>query len=211
MTGSSLNLEIEIKLQLGSFMNYLKLIGFLGSIDAEENQFNGYFDTEDRRLAGAGWALRVRCLDDGGQVTLKGVATPRGTAMIREELEGAIPRQMALDLLNLSREVLGIETPPVAFVKKEFPGATLARLVRFNNTRQKKRFKIGDYFYTLEIDRTEFADGSIDYELEVELDEAGRVEEVQDSLRKLFTSLDIPFIPQEKSKYERALAHARLI
>ena len=211
MTESVLNLEIEIKLQLGSFVNYLKLAGFLGPIDSEEHQINGYYDSEDRRLSTAGWALRVRVMEDRGQVTLKGVPASRGAAVIRQELEADIPRSLALEVLNLEKDVFSIEAPPVEFVRKEFPEVSLARLVKFSNIRQKKQFKIGDYFYTLEIDRTEFFDGSIDYELEVELDETNQVEVVQDSLLKLFTSLDIPFITQGKSKYQRALERAGLI
>ena len=40
--------EIEIKLDLGSFTNYLKLLGFLGQIEHEELQQNGFFDSDDR-------------------------------------------------------------------------------------------------------------------------------------------------------------------
>jgi len=42
--------EIEVKLSLESFTNYLKLIGFLGQIDSEGQQLNGFFDTPDGAL-----------------------------------------------------------------------------------------------------------------------------------------------------------------
>ncbi|MBU1651089.1 hypothetical protein KKA00_02620, partial [bacterium] len=108
-------------------------------------------------------------------------------------------------------DVLSIQAAPIEFVKREFPGLSLARILKFSNTRQKKQLKIGDYLYLLEIDRTEYHDGSVDYELEVELDDAGRVEIVEDGLRRLFGKLDIPFSTQAKSKYERALTHAGLM
>ena len=54
------NLEIEIKLQLSCFTDYLKLLGFLGPLDEARHQLNGFFDTADRRLSHEGWALRVR-------------------------------------------------------------------------------------------------------------------------------------------------------
>ncbi|HUV30849.1 MAG TPA: CYTH domain-containing protein [Acidobacteriota bacterium] len=211
MADRGLNLEVEIKLQLGSFPDYLKLIGFLGAVESEERHINGFFDTEDRRLAESGWVLRVRAEDDRGLVTLKSLGAPRGAAVVREEMEAEIGRAVAMEVLNLRMDVLGLAVEPVEYVKKEFPELSLARLIQFHNTRQKKRFKIGDYHYTLEIDRTEFADGSIDYELEVELKDADRVEVIQDCLRHLFTSLGIAFVPQEKSKYERALRRAGLI
>ena len=43
--------EIEIKLDLGSFTNYLKLIGFLGHIEDEIKQINAFFDSNNRKLA----------------------------------------------------------------------------------------------------------------------------------------------------------------
>ena len=73
--------EIEIKLQLGSFTDYLKLVGFLGQIESEEHQINGFFDTEDRRLAKGGWAFRVRAEDRRGLITLKSIPTVSGMAV----------------------------------------------------------------------------------------------------------------------------------
>ena len=54
----NINKEIEIKLDLGSFTNYLKLIGFLGQIELEDRHINSFFDTEDNQLSQKGWALR---------------------------------------------------------------------------------------------------------------------------------------------------------
>ena len=64
--------EIEFKLNLGSFTNYLKLIGFLGKIEHEEYHVNAFFDSEDRRLAKAGWALRVRVENGRRGTTCRG-------------------------------------------------------------------------------------------------------------------------------------------
>jgi len=211
MTNLQKNLEIEIKLQLSSFMNYLKLVGFLGAIDSEEHHVNGFFDSEDRQLARAGWAFRVRAEDERGLVTLKSLATPRGAALVREEIEDEIRRPVALEVLNLHMDILSLSAAPVEFVREEFPGIKLARLIQFHNTRQKKKFKIGDYDYILEIDKTEFSDGSVDYELEIELQDVDRVEIIEDQLGKLFSSLGILYAHQGKSKFERALARADLL
>ena len=54
------NLEIEIKLQLESFPDYLKLVGFLGPIQDEDHHLNVFFDSSDRRLSKNGAALRLR-------------------------------------------------------------------------------------------------------------------------------------------------------
>ena len=202
--------EIEIKLDLGSFMNYLKLMGFLGQIDSESRQENAFFDTEDRRLAAAGWALRVRAERDLGLVTLKGLRTDVGGAAVREELETVIPRGRAIDCMNLAFDVIHLTVPPVEFVRQQFGELALALLVRFDNVRQCKNFRMGDRDYLLEIDKTEFSDGSVDYELEMELPNTDVIEAASDSLRKLFGSLDIPYRPQPQGKFVRALQKAGL-
>ena len=50
----------------------------------------------------------------------------------------------------------------------------------------------------------------MDYELEVEIPDLSRLLIVEDGLRKLFASLDIPFERQTASKLARALRHAGL-
>jgi uncharacterized protein YjbK len=206
------NLEIEIKLQLGNFTDYLKLIGFLGNIDSEDHQENCFFDTEDRQLATAGWALRVRVSDGKGLVTVKGLpSSEAGSAVVRQEIEAAIPRSAALDITHLQSDILELSVEPIAFIKEKFPGIKLAKLINFRTVRQRKNYKIGDYHYVLEIDKTEFVDGSVDYELEVELPDTEQVVTVEDSLRKLFNSLAIPFQKQTESKFARALQHARFM
>jgi uncharacterized protein YjbK len=199
------NVEIEIKLNLGSFTNYLKLVGFLGNIDSEDRLVSAFFDTEDRRLAAGGWALRVRVHRDRGLVTVKGVPTETGSAVLRQEIEAEVPRSAALELVNLQHDVMSLSVEPVAFLTEKFSGLSLARLVRFTTQRQRKAFRIDEDTYVFEIDRTEFADGSVDYELEVELPDPQAISTVENYLRRLFTSLDIPFEKQGKSKLARAL------
>ncbi len=204
------NLEIEIKLQLGSFTDYLKLNGHLGSMEQVQQHRNGFYDTADRELSRNGWALRVRSENDRGLVTVKGAATHSGAAVIRQELEAEIERSEAVRILGGYSDVLDMDVEPVRFIKQEFPGRQMVALLQFNNDRQCKRFRIGDYDYMLEIDRTEFTDGSVDYELEVELPDPGQIEVVEDGLRKMFSSLGIPFERQHRSKFERALERAGL-
>ncbi|HOP05997.1 MAG TPA: CYTH domain-containing protein [candidate division Zixibacteria bacterium] len=203
-----MNKEIEIKLDLGAFTNYLKLLGFLGQIDKEERQLNAFFDTEDRQLAKSGWALRARAENDRGLVTIKSIAVEEGDAFIRQEIEAEISRGEVLDILALQRDVMAMNVIPVQYLKEKVGELDVMILVKFENVRQRKSFKIGDYNYILEIDKTEFSDGSVDYELEVELTDTNRLETVVDSLRKIFESLGIPYLRQTESKFARALKHA---
>ena len=202
--------EIEIKLHLGSFADYLKLLGFLGQVEREEHHINGFFDTEDRKLSSDGWALRIRAESDRGLVTLKSESIKPGVAVIRDEIEAEITRGEALDILNLRRDVMALTNDPIDFARRTWGKISVTKLVHFENTRRKKPFKIGDYSYMMELDKTEFADGSVDYELELELPDENRIEIVEDKLRKLFASLNIPFTLQSESKFARALKKARL-
>ncbi|HOD65359.1 MAG TPA: CYTH domain-containing protein [candidate division Zixibacteria bacterium] len=202
------NEEIEIKLDLGSFTNYLKLVGFLGQLDGEERQVNAFFDTEDRVLSRDGWALRVRVDEQRGSLAIKSRETAGEEASIRMEMESEIPRGEALEALALQRDIMGMDTPTIQFVRDQFGSLALVRFVHFENTRQYKAFRFGDYSYRLEIDTTRYADGSVDYELEVELPDRTHVPTVIDRLRKLFLSLDIPFLRQNRSKLARALERA---
>jgi len=204
----SSNLEIEIKLLLGSFPDYLKLVGFLGPLDDEQHHANGYFDTHDRQLARQKRVLRVRAENHRGLVTLKGVGSHAGLAVIREEIEAEIELGLALEVLRGFTDPAKLDVEPIRRLKKEFRGLALVPTLQFRNERRIKRFAIGDYQYVLEIDKTEFADGSVDYELEVEVPRREQIEVVEDRLRKLFESLGIPFEKQSLSKFERALQRA---
>ncbi len=202
--------EIEIKVKLASFMDYLKLVGYLGQIESEDHHINGFFDTEDRQLAKGGWALRVRADDHRGIVTAKSIDQNSGMAAIRQEIEAEIPRSTSLEILALRYDVLKLEVMPIEFVRSKFPGAQLAKLIQFENTRQKKLFRICDHNYLLEVDTTKYNDGSVEYELEVELSNPELISTVEDHLRKLFASLEIPFEKQADSKFARGLKKAHI-
>ena len=210
MSDQQQGVEIEIKVGLASFMDYLKLVGFLGQIESEDHHINGFFDSEDRQLAKGGWALRVRAEDSRGIITVKSIAKESGAAVIRQEIEAVISRALALELLALRQDILAQELMPIEFIRGKFPSVQLAKLIQFENTRQKKLFRIGDYNYLLEIDTTKYGDGSVEYELEVELNNPSLIETVEDHLRKLFLTLEIPFERQAESKFARALRKARI-
>ncbi len=202
--------EIEIKLDLGSFTNYLKLLGFLGKIENEDFQQNGFFDSADRQLAQSGWALRVRVEKKRGLVTIKSIPVKPGLAVVRQEIETEIPRREALDILNGEMDVMGLQVMPIEYIKDKIAKVKVSSLVKFDNHRQKKLFKIDDASYMLEIDKTEFSDGSSDYELELEMSDTGRLDAIEAALRRLFSQLDIPFVKQSESKFGRALKRAKI-
>ena len=199
------NLEIEIKIQLESFPDYLKIIGYVGLVDSEENHLNAFFDSPDRKLSVAGYALRVRATNTAGSVTLKSRGSQSESVAVRSEFIGEIGSGVARDVIDGRTDLMSLECKPIAIVREQFPDLEPKLLLQFRNHRQIKRYFLGESEYDLEIDTTEFADGSIDYELEVELADETESERVLAGLQKIFISLAIPFLPQTKSKFERAL------
>lgn len=201
------DIEIEIKLRLGSYPEYLKLIGHLGHMDREERLINCFYDTPERELSKAGWAYRVRAAGATGLVTLKGLKTVAGAAAIRREIQEEISRPLALEIIKGRHQPLDIDCYPVDYVKNELQFSGLEKITQFEILRQLKSYPIGDRQYTFEVDRTTFADGSSDYELEVELSDQDAIETAERDLSRLFEHLNIPFQVQVESKYARALAN----
>ncbi len=197
--------EIEIKLDLGSFTNYLKLLGYLGQIDRELKQINCFFDTEDYKITNDGWALRVRLEPERGLVTVKGKTLENSKAAVRQELEAEISHSDADNIIKLNNDILSLEIEPIEFIKEKWNPSALSKFVHFENSRQYKKIKVGDCNCIFEIDSTLYSDGSVDYELEIELKDESEIEDIYDKLQKLFSSLHIPFINQTQSKFARAL------
>lgn len=199
--------EIEIKLDLGSFANYLKLLGSLGEMGEEEQQKNVFFDTKDRLLGKQGWALRVRTSNDKAYLTLKGISAKQGSATIREEIETEIPKALAERLIAQEADLLTGSGELLERVRSVVADRDVTPFLAFDNLRRARKYRLGDREFVLEVDRTEYADGYVDYELEVELDRPERAEMAEQGLRKLFGSLEIPFVQQLESKFGRALIH----
>ena len=199
------NLEIEIKIQLESFTDYLKLLGYLGPIDREEHHHNAFFDSLEKELAGAGYVLRVRSTDQAGSITLKSSGSQRDALAVREEIIGEIGSVMARRIIEGHADLMTIETEPVVVVRRMFPDLKPQLMLQFRNERHVKRHRLGECDIEFEIDKTEFADGSNEYEIEVELADVDQFEPVNTCLMRLLHTLSIPYIAQTKSKFERAL------
>ena len=202
------NIEIELKIRLDSFTDYLKLLGHIGPIDHTEHHHNAFFDSPERELSKAGYVLRVRSSDQSGSVTLKS-AIPQTTILaVREEISGEVGSDAARRLIEGQADLMTLDVEPMIRVRHEFPSLKPRVTLKFRNERQVKRYRLGKHELNLEIDRTEFADGSTDYELEVELDDHSQFESVNAALERLFHCLVIPYEGQTKSKFERALARS---
>lgn len=205
MSAPAENLEIEIKLQLQSFAEYLKLLGFVGNAEREEQNDNCFFDSADNQLARAGYAYRVRLRPDSALVTVKGMPSSDGAAVIREEIEESISRSVAQAIQREERDCLDVDIVPADFVRKTCPGIKMKKLVEFVTLRKYVQFRLGDDRCLLQIDKSDYSDGSTDYELEVEVLGREQIPVTENCLKRLFDSLDIPLIRQTDSKLVRAL------
>ncbi len=201
------NLEIEIKVQLESFTDYLKLLGHLGPIDREEHHHNAFFDSPEKELAGAGYVLRVRATDRYGSITLKSAGSQKDALAVREEIIGEIDSGLARRIIEGQADLMSVETASMQVVRRMFPKLKPQMMIQFRNERHIKKYQLGECDIELEIDKTEFADGSNEYEIEVELADLKQFEPVNACLMQLLHTLSIPYAGQSKSKFERALAH----
>ena len=100
------NEEIEIKLELSSFAEYLKLLGFIGHPDNEFCQRNFFYDSVDNRLSKEKITLRVRQDPEYGIVSLKGEATYLAQAAIRAETETHIELNITNDIIQGGKRYL---------------------------------------------------------------------------------------------------------
>lgn len=201
--------EIELKLALPSFTDYLKLIGFIGEADAKINQINIFYDTPSSQISKLGFALRLRLESNRGLVTLKSTTIQKGSAAVRKEIEASITLEKAKET-EQNNNLLTLDIPPIKFLRSQ-PGSLkdIQPINRFENERIKKEIILNGNAYVFEIDKTTYSDSTVDYELEIELESLEKVETAESDIQRLFKLLEIEFHQMKKSKFERALEIAK--
>lgn len=197
--------EIEIKLDLQKEENYNKLIKRFGLTEKPIRQENYFFDSENMDLSKNGWALRLRVEKDKSSLALKGTTTHSSNGLaIRDEIETIIPDETAqkyaengLRGSNLPDNIIKIIRPIVNI-------NDLSQRLNFANDRYRVNYS-GAIDMLFEIDRTEFFDGSIDYELEVELEDQLYYQKALGEISSFLDSVQIVTVFQKQSKFARAL------
>lgn len=176
----------------------------------ETRVVDDYYDTKERRLLSAGYALRIRRAAGGGiMLTLKQVRSPRGGVYRRQESECALrqrPRGRLFRADDIPDPALRARAAALS------RGAPLCLLVRLEQTRRIRPVRRG---------RNLIAEWSLDrvtmytprrettYELEIELVGKG----TGDDLRRIARVLrrDWHLNAQHESKFERAIRATRLL
>jgi uncharacterized protein YjbK len=201
--------EIEIKLDLQNEENYLRLLKLFPRKSKEVTQKNYFFDTADRDLLRAGWAVRIRLENSVAEVAAKGPAEDLTESLaVRTEIVEYISREKAEDLTRsgLKGDKMGGE---IAEVIRRFAGEKpLKTTLQFINYRIDVDYKKSDRIYIFEIDRTVFSDGSTEYELELELESKEDYSEAMETIKEILKRAEITAVSQKKSKFARAVEKA---
>ena len=99
---------------------------------------------------------------------------------------------------NLPDEIAHITQPIVSI-------NDLSLRFQFVNDRYRANYSGGDIDLLFEIDKTKFADGSIDYELEIELKDQLFYQKALSEVTSFLDSIQIVTVFQNRSKFARAL------
>jgi CHAD domain-containing protein len=163
-----------------------------------------YLDTDDGRLAGAGYACRLRSTADGTIISLKGLRGIGGGGEVhrREELEGPADPAVApadwpaSDARDRVVEIAG--------------DAALGDLVAVRQARRKREYEHDGTVVELSVDDVEVVAGGavIERFAELELELRAGDEAALESLADLLSEIE-ELVPAETSKLERALEAVR--
>lgn len=198
--------EIEINLDLQQEENYNKLIERFGISDQPTRQENYFFDSENMELSKNGWALRLRIEDNKSSLTLKGTTAHSSDGLaIRDEIEISIPDETAKKYAENGLKGGNIPDEIARIIQPIVNPRDLIQRIHFVNNRLRVNYSGGDIDLLFEIDRTEFADGSIDFELEIELKDQLSYQKALGAITVFLDSIQIVMVFQKQSKFARAL------
>lgn len=198
--------EIELKFTVADRATFLALLraprlgGYPASPALVEEQENRYLDTADRRLLGAGYALRLRRVGGRCTVCLKGPGEVSGALHRRVELSLELPGTAAFSPRPDSE--LG------RLVRRLAADAPLVELFRAHTTRRARQLsRHGQPFAEAAVDRVRVAAGgrTLEFsELEVEIFSAAD----QPCLERLAAALVTAYrlVPGTETKFARGLA-----
>ncbi|KAG2614666.1 hypothetical protein PVAP13_3NG304430, partial [Panicum virgatum] len=206
LLGSSIPMEVEIKLRLPDAAAHRRLSSFLAPrLRRTHAQRNLFFDAAARTLAAATAALRVRLYGPDDRAPLRAVLAlkrrPRIDAGVSrvEELEDPLDPALALACADDPARLGGVDSPILRLVAAEYGvgggAAPFVCLGGFRNTRAV--YELEDDGLVLELDETRFDFGT-SYELECETAEPDRAKEV---LERLLTVAGVPYEYSRSNKF----------
>lgn len=207
-------IELELKYDLVNAERYQRLLTALAErcdtiiLTEQENYF---YDSAEKDLTAQNIALRVRVERRENEpvsasVTLKGETEQSDELAHRPEIEAAISESEAIAITAGGIGLLELANKPLASAAKLLGAKKLLPLISFTNRRTTAQRCSQDKSLKFEVDQTLFADGSSDFELEIESTNATVLQRARETVAELFAQLEIPLIAQTRSKLQRALA-----
>jgi len=206
-------IERELKLGLNETETG-RLTQLLGKPVDTALQLNYYLDTPTGALRREAMMLRLRveknCCETNTQtirmamLTLKGASSHEDELTIRSEEEVEINHE---DVDRILADGLALASAPILSLRKVGPRLGIELVFSQGElTNLRRRFALRDNLM-LDLDRTEFPDGSVDYEVEVELADSTTTLSAQarSTLRDLFNSAAVPWRPANSGKFKRWL------
>ena len=198
--------ERELKLELTE-AEARRLQAACGPAERILIQRNTYLDTRDGCLRARHYGLRLRHERQGDRegyiLTLKGPTRRSDAMVVRSEDEVALSATAATEILA---EGLRPERAPLERLKELAEELGLAHIVSLGSMENERTVLVlrDVPVARLELDRSRYPDGSIAYELEVELPEAA--EEIVAAVRRALAAWGLPWRPQTQGKFSRFLA-----
>jgi uncharacterized protein YjbK len=191
-------IERELKFKLPDRAAYDRLAEALGTEIRREAQTNYFLDTVNGDIARSRRSvMRVRDRGTRFTTTFKWGQDGQDGYFQAEEIQVEIPAELAERMRQGELPVAARALAPIRRLIEVFgPQERLVPQGIMRNLRRVFELSGSDM---AELDETTYTDGSIDYELEVETDEPGRVRSVLELLG--FADLE----PQDKTKYARFL------
>ncbi|HXE72503.1 MAG TPA: CYTH domain-containing protein [Candidatus Nitrosotenuis sp.] len=192
--------ERELKYRLAGPADYQALLTELGRPCAQALQVNVYFEAPDGRIEAARSVLRLRCEGEARLLTYKrGLSQEEGYFQAREVEEEVDPATAERLLAgDLSEDLWALS--PLAALARDLGRCPLHVRGRTENLRLRFPLPGGDF---LELDRTVFPGGQVEFEVEVE---TRQPDQVRAWLEGLWARTGVVVEPQTRTKYERFLA-----
>lgn len=202
----STNIEIEAK-HLLTKNNYQQLLASF-PIKQQLTQTNYYFDTPDGALKEQKISFRLRCYQTTAELTikipLKGAKHDlQQTTENNELIDLAIAKQLLMQA-NSGQKIIwpSLTKQTLAAI----PNLEIANLCLQASSATKRTIVLGPKNCELTLDQTTFLDQYIDYELEIEHNNAELINEVFAILQNRF---NLQNVPSPLSKIARAYLHKK--
>lgn len=195
-------IETELKLALATAEDYDKVRDRLPGFQDEIEQENRYYDVPSGALRAKEVLWRLRHTASGYTLTVKRKATRRADGLFQAvELEEPLSDSLGHEIYEDPTRWGSVDNDIVAELREEFgPLDGVDTWGQMANRR--RRYRLQDDVL-VELDRTEFGPGDVEWEIEVEHTDPDRVRSL------LGPHLEgIHFQPQTRTKSERL--HARI-